>query len=124
MRLYIATKFENREVARRFMQDMEAEGHHITYDWTVGLQVDASQAIADLNAVITCDALVFLAAEEYNYQGALIEIGAALGLGKPVYVIGTASVTKTLFFKHPLVRHGVNIFTEEVLHGRQVRGRV
>ena len=121
MRLYIATKWENRKAAKRFMEDMENQGHVITYNWTISEQASEEQAIKDLAGVINCDALVFLAEEEYPYTGALIEVGAAMGLGKPVYVIGSASVTRTLFFKHPLVRHGVDTFIEEVLHGEKVR---
>lgn len=115
MKIYVATKWENRENARKFMDYLENYGHEITYDWTIGQQVNEDQAIADMAGVVTADVLVFLADKELAYTGALIEVGAALGCGKRVYVLGDASVTKTLFFKHPLVRHGKVEFEREVL---------
>ena len=105
MNLYVATKFELKDSAKKFMDDMEAIGHVITYDWTKSAQIDETQAINDMEGVRKADAVIMLADQEVAYTGTLVEVGAALGLGKPVYVRGNASVTRTLFFKHRLIRH-------------------
>lgn len=101
MKFYVATKWEERARARQIMSQLIDAGHTITYDWTMQEQESGLQAQADLNGVIEADVLVFIAEQDLNYKGALIEIGAALGQGMPVVVIGDAPITETMFFKHP-----------------------
>lgn len=104
MKFYVATKFENMQAAREAMITLVQHGHEITHDWTVVPQESLEAAADDINGVTAADALIILMDKDLPYQGTLFEIGCALGQEKPVYVIGNAPMTQTLFIKfHPLV---------------------
>lgn len=104
MKFYVATKFENLEAARDTMIELVQHGHEITHDWTTYQQESPSAAVDDINGVIDADALIVLMEKDLPYQGTLFEIGCALGQHIPVYVIGHAPMTQTLFIRfHPLV---------------------
>lgn len=105
MRIYIATKWEEQDRAKEVKAQLEALGHSITHPWWTYTQEGHETADDDLWGVLRADAVVFIAEKDLKYVGALIEVGCALGQNKPVFVLGDAPVTKTLFFKHGLVRH-------------------
>jgi nucleoside 2-deoxyribosyltransferase len=109
MKIYVATKWENKARAKDIMNQLENLGHSITYDWTTQEQESSVQAANDIKGVQQADCVVGLFEWDFVYKGALIEVGAALGLEKPVFVLGDALITKTLFFKHPLVKHITSI---------------
>lgn len=112
MKVYVAAKWEERNRAREVMFRLVEAGHTITYDWTVQEQESGYQAEADIDGVVKANAYVGVFEKDLNYVGALIELGAALGIGIPVYVIGNAQVTKSMFFKHELVRWGIGSLLE------------
>ncbi len=102
MRVYVATKYENRVRAQEVMELLRELGHEITYDWTTNEQVSAQQAALDAQGVATADALIFIAEEAYAYAGAYVEMGIAIGRGIPVLVLGHA-IDACIFTKLPNV---------------------
>ena len=107
MKIYVATKWEERARAREVMFQLVEAGHTITYDWTVQEQESGAQAVHDIDGVIEADVYVGIFEKDLPYCGSLMEFGAALGAGKPCYILGKAPITNYMFFKHPLVRWGI-----------------
>lgn len=95
MMVYVATKAENYPVARAFMFALRGSGHQISHDWTTqvealgagpkGPNVRRRCAEEDLQGVRECDLFVLIMYK--GMVGALIEYGAALALGKPVFIV-------------------------------------
>jgi len=108
MKFYVATKWENHIEAQMWMDFLSELGHEITHDWTEHAYGDGhsrgEHAELDIKGVQDADAVVLLWYP--NMLGAFIEVGAALGLGKPVYIVGEDSCfDKSIFFFHPLVKN-------------------
>jgi len=107
MKLYVMGKFEDRENVKMLMQFFRSLGHIITCDWTdhqvtdIGYPVQYSQD--DCQGVRDCDVAVGRFIENYHYRGAIAEMGMALVLDKPVWIIGHA-IDTMIFAHHPLVR--------------------
>lgn len=127
MKIYVAGKWTSRVRAAHRMDKLEELGHKITHDWTRD-SVNPNfpeLAITDINAVKSCDVLWLIL--ERGMEGAWVEVGIAIGAGKPVYVEftqerGTFGLPDSpyeshcIFLCHPLVRaasefgngHGLN----------------
>lgn len=107
MKIYAAGKWEDRGAVRKLQEALIKLGHTITVDWTWHEKADGGYpiqySIDDIKGVQLADAFVGLFVGDYRYKGALVEMGAALGLGKKVYLIGHA-IDSCLFSKHPLVQ--------------------
>lgn len=116
MKIYVAGKWTSRDRAAVRMQELRDKGHEITHDWTQSAEYPnyPELAITDVNAVKNCDAL-WLILEE-GMEGAWVEVGIAIGAGKPVYVefthegdehgnlIPGAYESHCIFLCHPLAR--------------------
>jgi nucleoside 2-deoxyribosyltransferase len=114
MRIYIATKFENVQgfnVAREWLEKL---GHSITHDWTTEQFLPGEShstprvvaiAEADFKGVADCDALLFLAYPKM--AGAFSELGIALGLNKPIFVVDAFKEGNppNIFYSMPDVEH-------------------
>ena len=115
MKIYVAGKWGERQICKQVMTAIERDGHEITCDWTnhdyppSGTPESEKQALLqkwaslDIQGVRDADALVFIAIIELNYRGAFVEMGAALGKGIPVFVIGHG-IDTCVFIDHPLIR--------------------
>lgn len=103
MKFYVGTKWEEAPRAREVMWDLVGRGHEITHDWTECPQESPAAAYEDIKGVTDADALILVCEKDLPYANMLVELGAALGKNKAVYVLGHAPVTKLLMFKHPLV---------------------
>lgn len=125
MKIYVATKFEAKEVCRMVQRKLLDAGHTITHDWT---KEDVSTvppyrlnaylaecAVADYQGVLDSDLVVFLARSDC--KAAFTEIGMAIAWGRPVYVVSLeASMPNNIFFHLP-PSFGVRVFStiEELL---------
>lgn len=110
MKLYVATRWENRRYARMMMFKLVEAGHTITYDWTLNEEASTATAQRDLQGVREADALVLLA-DLPNMMGAWVEFGAAAIRGIPIYVAGNAD-SRCIFLHLPNVHRGL----EALLH--------
>lgn len=89
MKFYIASTFANKEKVREAASLLREMGHVQTYDWTANLRassIDELKLYGDLekNAVLEADFLVVLLPAG---KGSHIELGIAIGQGKPVYLV-------------------------------------
>lgn len=117
MDIYVSGKWEERPRVREVMFDLTSAGHHITYDWTICEVADINSAIADLRGVLDADAYVGVFEKDLPYKGALIEMGVALGMGIPIYIIGDAlNLSNCIFLYHPNVHVGYNSYVKDLLH--------
>ena len=114
MKYYIATKLENHAEHNRLMAALNDLGHECTYDWTVHGPV-YEKGLGRVRAVAVLEALGVKEADEVivlwpGGRGTHVELGIALGAGKPVNFISAveghheATVETCAFFHHPLVR--------------------
>lgn len=106
------------------MAQLIKAGHTITYDWTADEQVSTQQAMNDLNGVLTADAFVLIAeSHDVTYTGSLVELGMALGIGLPSYLLGDALMTSRerqgscIFVHLPQIVKGEVAFTADLLDG-------
>lgn len=102
--IYVAGKWEEREIIREIHKTLISMGHIITCDWTNHTEHGFSMkyAIEDIEGVKQCDFLIAYMKKEYTYKGVWVEIGGALVLNKPVLVIGDKG-DSGIFINHPLV---------------------
>lgn len=92
MKLYIAAKFEQRAIAVAIAEMITAMGHHNTALWVSDPddpewepQVDAERDLADIERA---NALLLLPPHTGGC-GCWVEMGYALALRKPVFVLGS-----------------------------------
>jgi len=104
IRVYVATSYARRCIARAFMNALRERGFVITYDWTRHevAQLDTEDgrariAIADLEGVRRADVFVALLPGGFRTHA---ELGAALGGAKPCLVV--AHDAEQLAGDHPL----------------------
>lgn|SRR5574342_236975 len=94
MKVYVASKFENKEEVRKVQQLLIDRGHTITHDWT---REDATgmtggefmrymrdAAYGDVDGVRNADAIVLL--NTVPGFGSMVELGMAIAWGKKIYV--------------------------------------
>jgi nucleoside 2-deoxyribosyltransferase len=105
--VYVASKTECAPMWRLLRE----YGARINSTWIdeaeVGQTADASELWERvIREVSQCDRVVVYARHRDNLTGALVEVGAALAFGKPVYLLGTCPQfhKRCSFTKHPLVR--------------------
>lgn len=114
-KIYVASSFLNKDLASRLMGDLREAGHSITHDWTtestngmapieraVYLEECARE---DLQGVLDCDTLVLI--DHPKARGAYTEFGAALALGKRIFVL-LAEAEPNIFLRLPQVMHLAN----------------
>jgi nucleoside 2-deoxyribosyltransferase len=101
MNLYIAGQYSQKTYLRTVADQLICDGHFITASWlqehhppTVQLHEVADEelrgyAVQDIEDIKASDAMVFFSCEGPTPRGGRhVEMGVALALGLPVYVIG------------------------------------
>lgn len=113
MRVYVAGKWEEKERVREVQAQLIAAGHTITHDWTKeesssGYDPDlmARHAVADKAGVLAADAFVGIFEKDLRYSGAVAELGIAVAMGIPIYILGNF-VDRNVFAYLPEVRRGL-----------------
>ncbi len=109
IRVYVAGKWQDRTKIRLWYALLKELGYEITCDWTAHEYPGEDEAnlleeyaVADIEGVQDCDLLLAVFEEDLHYRGALVEMGAALALKKPVWILGH-SQDSCIFTNHPLV---------------------
>lgn len=125
MRVYIASKFKDKDKVKKLNKLFKKKGYELSGDWTDHVQVKPytkepkrSKAYAneDINASINCDVFILLTSKEGG-TGSSTELGAAivsyLLVKKPkIYVVGK-HMGVNMFYFHPSVNRRKTI--DEVL---------
>lgn len=101
MKFYVSTRYGRRLDGEEIANRLLAEGHEVTSRWVWRNQPDDYEkctneeicelALEDLEDIQLADALITLSEPSnnpYGRGGRHVEFGYALGLGKPVYVVG------------------------------------
>lgn len=117
-RIYVAGKWEEKDRVRQVQEQLKAAGHTITYDWTrangdnnaVGSR--QAFAMADRSGVFEADVFVGVFEKDLKYIGALTEMGMAVAMDIPIYILGN-SIDSNIFLELPEVRRGI----QELLAG-------
>jgi len=110
MKLYVAGKYQERDKIRLVFQELQRMGHTITLDWT-NHDIYPNEAIVeklgqfandDVVGVKEADAVILCLINHQEYKGLWVEMGVALGAGKPVFIVGEAGHA-CIFTNHKLV---------------------
>lgn len=106
MKIYIASKTRHADKWKA----LRAEGHNIISTWIDEAGKGESDDLTDLakrcvNEAKNADRLILFSDDDELLKGALIEVGAALAYGVPVYVVGWSRSFETALNKHPLWRN-------------------
>ena len=117
MKIYVAGPLAAVETAQAVQSAVVAAGHELTLDWSRGPDVtfddygsfpavSAELASADLDAVLSADAVVVVASE-HDGRGMFVELGAALARARNgdlrhVVLVGPIR-HESIFYYHPAV---------------------
>ena len=90
MNVYVAAKFEEKDLAKRAMEKLCQAGHVITYNWTLHDDTDDPEELArearnDAAGVLSADLLVFFPHEQS--KGGWFEAGIAWAKGIPIFIV-------------------------------------
>ena len=121
-RFYLATRVDLSARASLLLEALKAQGWERTFAWTGEIDPDryAETALKEIEGVREADVVIALLP---GGRGTHVEIGAALGLGKPVilHAPDRDSLTKPypcVFHYHP----GVTLLISEVLDVDEILG--
>ena len=111
MKLFVSGKVgEGEGSARSAIELVRNAGYEVTFDWTQiehlkpydeNVEKCREAALLESRGVLDADALIVLA--HPAGVGMYLEMGIAIGRGKPVFVV-TDGPSRSMFFYHPLVR--------------------
>lgn len=116
MNVYLSARSDDLPAAQAAMKKIQAAGHKIVHDWTEELHLEATasaewlskRAKSDLDGVARADVVVVLLPLDPRL-GVPIEMGAALVLGIPVFVVEEENVFVHFFSNHPCVHSFVDL---------------
>ena len=102
MKFYVAGKWQERDVVSNIMQELRERGHEVTIDWTNHSEGEKGYPVQfaadDIEGVRGCDVFLGIFINDHQYRGALVELGAALAMGKITMIVGGA--TESCLFTH------------------------
>lgn len=91
MNFYMISKFSTKDIIREKIKEVEKIGFKVTHNWTLEKNYSkekSTQVEQDINGVINSDFVIAIIDNpKYHYRGSFAEIGCALGLDKPVYLV-------------------------------------
>ncbi len=109
MKIYVAGKYQDRDMVCFIYRILRKKEHEITLDWA-NHDIYPDDAVAeklgqfaqdDVRGVLEADLFIGLMTIPYEYKGLWVEMGIALGKDIPVYIIGKAG-DSCIFVNHPL----------------------
>lgn len=117
MRIYVAGPLSDAERVQAVQTTLIAAGHELTLDWSRGPDIELDEygsrpdvsaeiARADLDAVLTADA-VLVVASEHDGRGMFVELGVALAQarrGELEHVVVVFAIRhESVIYYHPAV---------------------
>lgn len=119
MKVYIATKFENRDEFEKMAFYLKSHGHTLTLDWTKHDSTKVPEgkrqeylkqcACECFIGVMMADVVVFIA-DKRPMAGAFVELGLALGLFKRIIIVNSGKGEgrqECIFYHLPPVEGGI-----------------
>lgn len=105
-KIYIASKTKHAEMWKELR---DHHGYNIISTWIDEAGAGESADLSDLarrciEEASFADRLILYCAPDDVLKGALMEVGAALSAGVPVYVVGNCQSLETAVMQHALVR--------------------
>ena len=112
LRFYVASRFENKDEVRSIQKLLIDKGYELSYNWCDHEGIDDHKkkeyGIADIAGVRQSD---FLVVCWPGFTGTKLEIGAALAVRIPVYILGCKGPDQmesdgrgtSVFWHHPLI---------------------
>lgn len=105
MKIYVVGKFEDVYEVRKVMHFLEGRGHEITHDWTPmndsaiegAERLDYRRACAHADIVGVVEAEAILVLNHPNLHGGMLEIGYALAIARPIYLVDRAARDSVFF---------------------------
>lgn len=110
MRVYVASKFENRDAARAAHTLLRLAGHEVTFDWTDEGEAGRTRRVSawlDFAGARAAHVTIVLADYDPAFgpmRGALIEAGVTLAAGGLVFYVSRTPVG-TIFDALPVWRY-------------------
>ena len=111
MKIYVAAKFEEKELVRGVHGRLAKMGHEVTHDWTkedLGKRTGVSAysylreaAIHDVEGVRNAQ-LLFLINHPQGF-GLMVELGVAIGFDIPTIVVNPGARETPFFYMHNIV---------------------
>lgn len=110
MKIYIASKTKHAEKWKK----LRNAGVNIISTWIDEAGAGESKNLTDLAArcideAKSADRLILYCEPSDKLKGALIEVGAALASGVPVYVVGWGESLSTALNQHPLWKEALSL---------------
>jgi hypothetical protein len=110
-KIYVASKYEEKEEVNKVYKILEEKGHTITYKWTKDKFNSAEDlstqkrklSIEDLFGIVKADIFIFLAGKKLKYNGSNTELGIAIGRAAIEVVIIGHGIDENIFAFHPKV---------------------
>lgn len=121
MNIYVAARFNEKDMVQDLYRELTGMGHKITADWTKHANVKpynehpekaGAYSVEDLDGVLNSDVFIYITSLEVG-AGLSAELGAALashartGLPK-IFVVGDYAATNA-FHYHPYINRVANI---------------
>ena len=93
MKFYLAGSFSSQSMLLAIMYLLQAMGHEVTSHWLIqtGNAPNPTRAKMDLSDIDVADAVIVFTSIPSTTGGLWVELGYALGIGKPVYLCGPRS---------------------------------
>ena len=117
-KLYVAGKYMDQRVYD-VMDDLMDRGFELTLNWKVieakkpfAQNKDYNQPASEAMIAGVAASDVFVMVGHEKQHGAMVEMGAALALGKPVYIVDAENTRDSIFFAHSAIR---DVTYEELL---------
>ncbi len=107
MKIYLASSFLNKKVAKDAMTMLEKAGHEITMDWTAHQHTNElgtleTQSVEDMKGVRECTALIYL---HPGRNGSNAELGAAIAFEKYIIMVGGVPRHESVYYNYPGIIH-------------------
>lgn len=88
---YMISKFATKDIIKEKIKEVQNIGFCVTHNWTKEENYSkpkSTQVEQDINGVVKADFVIAIIDNpNYHYRGSFAEIGCALGLDKPVYLV-------------------------------------
>lgn len=129
MKIYVATKLENKREAEETIKLIRNKNYEIIVDWTKDEIVSKPynnkkdivkmRTVRDVKGIQNCDIFILLTDEGTN-KGMYVELGVAIDsnirTGKPTIYVTDKNINNSIFYYHPsvFIRKNIQAILQEI----------